>query len=185
MLVLGLSCGFLTIHDGDSTNDVFDDSGEGTDEGAAWCDEFHDTGPPVGPDCFSGTLACGETLEASTEGGASQFASEDYTSNFCFPNLDQSSYAGPERVYLVALESGVEGVISVSADCAALGVAVMRWSDATTCPVETAVPSCEGDEGTGGTSIAFGGFESSNQWVVVVDTRDEESAAFRLVLTCD
>lgn len=184
MLVLLASCGFVTIHDGDSTNDIFEDSGDGADEGAAWCDEVHDTGAPVGPDCFSGTLACGDTLEATTSGGESLFASEDYTSNFCFPNLDQSSYAGSERAYLVALDSGVEAVLSVSAACAALGVAVMRWTDANTCPVDTAVPSCEGDEGPGDFSIAFGGFDSSNQWVVVVDTRDEESAAFRLALTC-
>ncbi len=185
MLLLLVACGFVTINDGDSTNDPVDTSDtSGTDE-ANYCDDTHDVSAPRGPDCYSGTLVCGETVELTTEGGQADFEAADFTSNFCFTNNAGAAYGGSERVFLVTLDADVYAVASLSADCAAMGLAAMRWTDATSCPIDQSVPECEGKEGSGSLSVTFGGYPTSNQWSVVVDTSGDEPAAFRLSLACE
>lgn len=180
-----VACGFLSIDDGDSTNDSLDTSDTSGTTGEGWCEEARDITPPAGPDCYTGTLTCGQAVELTTEGGQADFEGADFTSNFCFPNNAGAAYAGPERVFLVTLEADVYAVASVTADCATMGLAAMRWTDATTCPIDQSVPECEGDEGSGPLAVTFGGYPSSNQWALVVDTSGDEPAAFRLSLACD
>lgn len=185
MILLLVACGFVTIDDDDSANDPFDTSDTANQPDGNYCDDAVDTSAPRGPDCYSATLTCGETVELTTEGGQADFESADFTSNFCFPNNAGAGYAGAERVFLVTLDADVYATASLSADCAAMGLAAMRWTDATSCPIDQSVASCEGEEGSGALAVTFGGFPSSNQWAVVVDTAGEEPAAFRLSLACE
>ncbi|GDX81952.1 hypothetical protein LBMAG42_37630 [Deltaproteobacteria bacterium] len=185
MILLVAACGFVTIDDGDSTNDPADTSDTASTTDANYCDDGQDTSAPRGPDCYSGTLTCGETVELTTEGGQADFQAADFTSNFCFTNNGSATYGGSERVFLVTLEADVYAVASLSADCASMGLAAMRWTDGTTCPIDQSVPECEGKEGNGALAVTFGGYPASNQWALVVDTSGDEPAAFRLSLACE
>ncbi len=159
-------------------------SGSGSDP-ADWCDEELDTATPAGPDCATATLACGDTLTATTAGGFSSFTGEQYPANFCFTNLDRSTYGGPERIYLVELEAEQYAEVVLSASCARMGLSVIRWQTEGSCPSgELTVPVCDGKEGSGTLAVTFGGYPTENRWVIVVDTAADDPAAFRLALTC-
>ena len=184
MLLLFLACGVLLFDDGDSSNEV-DTSDSASEPEANWCDDELSVAEPAGPDCASATLGCGEVVTATTEGGYSDFVGDNYTSQFCFPNLDRASYGGPERIYVVELGDGAYAEAVLSADCARMGLSAMRWPKAGECPHgETTVTVCDGKEGTGPLAVTFGGYETQNRWVLVVDTADELPAAFRLTLAC-
>ncbi len=187
MLVWLLACDSLflagTLSLGEETGA---DPGAGSDPNpAGWCDEELDAATPAGPDCTTATLACGDVLTATTAGGFSSFTGEQYPANFCFTNLDRSTYGGPERIYLVELEAEQYAEVVLSASCARMGLSVIRWQTEGTCPSgEFTVPVCDGEEGTGSLAVTFGGYPSENRWVIVVDTAADDPAAFRLALTC-
>jgi len=187
MFVVLLACGVLEFDDGDTSNDGDTaDEGDTSDLGDdAICTEALSTEPPAGPDCVTESLACGDAFSATTEGGVEAFVGEDYTYNFCFPNIDAEDWAGPERMYLVELEANAYAEAVLTAPCARMGLSAMRWPAGGACPTGTDTYTvCEGDEGTGVLSVTFGGYPSSNRWLVVVDTAGADPVAFRLALTC-
>lgn len=181
MLIWSLACTGFTLGGAGST-----DSGDtGSEPESDWCEEAHDTSEPVGPDCATGTLSCGDVVLATTEGGYRAYDGEQYPPLFCFPNLDRATYSGAERVYVVELGAQQYAEAVLSASCARLGLAVMRWPKPGSCPTgETDVTVCEGEEGTGTLAVTFGGYETENRWIVVVDTAEDDPSAFRLALTC-
>lgn len=183
MLLLLAACTGSGIWGSDSAEDS---AGDDTDSGtaASWCGDALDTGAPAGPDCFSGTLACGDTITATTAGGASAFGTDDYGHLFCIADIAGRGYAGSERVYWidpggdVYVEARLEG-------CAPMAVSAMRWTNADTCPDPAgSVAACEGVEGDESMSVVFGGYPEANTWALVVDTADAEPAAFRLTIEC-
>lgn len=150
-----------------------------------WCDDDYATSAPGEADCATGTMTCGDVVLATTEGGYRAYDGEQYPPLFCFPNLDRSTYAGSERIYVVELAAEQYAEAVLSASCARMGLSVMRWPKAGTCPTgETDVTVCEGEEGTGTLAVTFGGYATENRWVIVVDTAEEDPAAFRLALAC-
>lgn len=184
MVLLLMACTgspFTSVDSGDSG-----DSGATGDSGVApaWCDDPQDSSPPAGPDCYSATLTCGDTVEATTAGGQSAFVTEDYGHFFCLLDLAAAGFGGSERVYFVDPGDGVDAVATLDT-CAPMGLSAMRWVDADTCPTAaSSVSSCEGDEGDAELSVLFGGYPSSNTWALVVDTAGVEAASFRLTITC-
>lgn len=179
-----------TAHTGDTsdsgdtahTGETGDTSDTGTDD---LCDQSFSTSPPAGPDCLTASLTCGQTLEATTEGGAGDYVAADYTHLFCFVPSAVNTYTGTERAYRVELDPDVAGTLTLEAPCATMGVAAMRWDDAETCPTsDDSVTVCEGRTGTGTVTVDFGGFPTVNSWVIVVDSEGADPAPFRLTLDC-
>ncbi len=181
MWVLGLACvGFLAPAGSGGT--AADESGSTDDP---LCSSAQDSAAPAGPDCFSGSLACGGEVTATTAGGLSTYETEDYGHLFCFTDLAAKGYAGSERVYFVDPGDGVNAYARLEAPCADMGLSVLRWADSAVCPdSEGSAPACEGAEGAGEIAVLFGGFPENNTWAIVVDTAGAEAAPFRLTIDC-
>jgi hypothetical protein len=183
MLALLFACDVLRFGVGDPATEG--DSADSTVDEADYCADKLSVAPPAGPDCVTDTLTCGDVVLATTEGGLSAYIGDNYTSNFCFPNLGRSSYAGPERLYVVELEPEAYAEAVLHAGCAEMGLSALRWPTGGACPTgEETFTVCEGDEGAGTLSVTFGCYPSSNRWLLVIDTAGADSAAFRLALTC-
>ncbi len=182
MLMLVLACvGFVGAPDG-SGDTALEDSDAADD---SLCSSAQDASVPVGPDCYSGSLACGGEVTATTAGGLSTYETEDYGHLFCLTDLAAQGYTGTERVYFVDAGDDVYAHARLDAPCAHMGLSVLRWADAAVCPdPEGSATACEGDEGTGSISVLFGGFPENNTWAIVVDTAGAAAAPFRLSIDC-
>ena len=84
------------------------------------CDESIVPGDIVGPDCLSGTLACGETVTNTTEGGEPSLHGGDYQSWYCMTSED-TDWTGNERMYEF-LHPGTGSItVSLSSPCGDYG----------------------------------------------------------------
>ena len=181
MTLLLLACTGFTINDKDaSTGDTGPSETSDLD-----CDGTFDDSAPGGPDCLTGVVTCGETIEGHTRGGSSAMGQDLYESAFCF--VPFTDYSGPERVYELQLPADTTAYVTLEAPCGDLGFAMMRWSDEETCPTgeDHSILDCNGQpaDTTGNTKDAQVWAEKDTRFVISVD--GAEPAAFRLNVECD
>lgn len=159
------------------------DSGETTED---FCSQRLDSSAPAGPECLSEVLGCGDVIEATNDGGFNDYEGDDYTHNFCFPNLSNHDYDAPERVYALYVEAGVQASITLSTPCGDLDLAVARWWDAESCPTaDDSYSVCEGDDDDGGASTSVD-WDVETWWLLMVDGKyDSDVYNFRLSVQCD
>jgi hypothetical protein len=163
-----------------------DDGGAELDPDDPFCDESFSTAKPGGPDCVTDTIACGDTIHATTEGGSTAFVGDDYTHMFCFVNIYNRTYEGAERVYALDLDADVYATVTVSSPCSDMDLAVIKWADEDACPVYGNAPSnCEGDDEEGD-DYAEVSWDAPSRWLVVVEPKLEGTAGnFELSVTCE
>lgn len=145
--------------------------------GSEACDESIVPGDIVGPDCLSGTLACGETVTNTTEGGEPSLHGGDYQSWYCMTSED-TDWTGNERMYEF-LHPGTGSItVSLSSPCGDLQLIAMAWSDEESCPYPgVAVLECEADSA----SLEIWN-NSQTRYVLIID--GESDQPFSLGVTC-
>lgn len=169
---------------GDDTADSVD-TGD-TPPGDPLCSDRLPDGAPEGPDCVTSAIACGDTVEATLAGGRADWTGADYTHDFCFPNLENHGYDGPERVYALELPADTVATVSLDAPCADVDLAALRWEDADTCPVSDAAgATCEGSDAAGDDTVSFS-WDAPTRWLLIVDAKyaDDGAANFRIRVSC-
>ena len=133
--------------------------------------------PITGPDCYSGTLRCGDSLVATTEGGEASLHGGDYQSWYCMTGLEDE-WTGRERVYTFEHPGTGDVTLSLSSPCGALRLITMAWSDTETCPYPgVSVLECDADDST----VTIWN-SSVTQYAVLVD--GDEDQPFSLSVTC-
>lgn len=166
-----------------------DDTGGGGDdsddtEAPAECDEELDESPPGGPDCYTGTLACGDSLTATTVGGSEVMDGDLYEEGYCFVPFED--YDAAERAYL--LEVPEDTMVTLTADfgCQDMAVVAMLWSDEDTCPYEgSGVFVCEGKGASGAAELLILPDDRDSLYVVVVDAPAGQEGVFTLDVLCE
>jgi hypothetical protein len=167
--------------DGDTDADADADSDADTDPD--FCDDALSDAPPSGPSCLSGTIACGESVTATTEGGSEHFRAVHYEAFYCL--VPDGLYTGPERVYAIELEGDVLATFSLYSPCGDLDLVVLRDDEAGPCPAEDQLlTECEADvsAGSGSTSVWT---DRPSRYLVIVDGKDPLEANFELSVSCE
>jgi hypothetical protein len=191
MILLLLACenGPIDLHGKDDTAttdaDVDTDTDADTDTDVdPFCDDALSTDAPAGPDCVTETIACGDEIEATTEGGSEQFVGDDYTHFFCFVNVYNRAYDAAERVYALDLPAGTTATITADAVCDDVDLAVMFWADEDRCPTyDDGLSNCEGDD-RDGSDDAVVSWDVDSRWLIVVEPKYGEPTNFRLRVDC-
>lgn len=166
----------------DDSAAVEDDTGEGPRPED--CDEARATTAPGGPDCLSGVLSCGDTLEATTEGGSTQLDGGLYEDGYCFVPFED--YEGPERAYELLVPP--ETLVTLIADfsCQDMALVAALWSDEDTCPYEGAgLYVCEGKSVSSGAEVLILPDDAEARYVVVVDSPAGQEGNFSLEVVCE
>lgn len=200
-LTLGLAAGALALglvackgggdgdglFDRDSGGGIFggDNGGGGGGVDPPDCDDDQlSTDPPGGPDCVTGVLACGDSIEGTTRGGSNQIEAEVYEDSYCFVPFE--NYDGPERAYELELPEYTYATIYYSFPCQDMAIAAFRWSS-NECPTlggETTFV-CEGD-GLGRSGSVEISYElEDKRFLVVVDAPSGTEAPFALRVECE
>jgi hypothetical protein len=144
------------------------------------CDADVSTAGPVS--CLSGTLTCGQTIEATTVGGDSEWNDDFYAGAFCFPAGDDRS--GPERVFLFKAPASQDVDIKLQSDCVDLDIAALAWNYEGTCPgVNHLIPECEGDAKAGGGRLRLNTFKERD-YLIAVEGKRGATGTFRLTVDC-
>ncbi|MCP4810596.1 MAG: hypothetical protein GY913_33065 [Proteobacteria bacterium] len=182
-LLFLFACTGFTINDKDGTT---------TDTGTSVssdldCDAAYDTTAPSGPDCLTGTITCGQTIEGTTLGGSTVMDSDLYESAYCF--VPFTDYDGPERAYELQLEADTTAYVTLEAPCGDLGFGLMRWSYEDTCPTgeEHGILDCNGQpsDSTSNTKEAQVWAEKDTRFVLAVDGSAGGGAPFRITVECE
>lgn len=149
------------------------------------CDALPDAGPPIGPDCMSGELRCGETLIGSTKGGVRRYDTRFYESNFCTPATTEHD-GGDERVYRLRMPDGDwTAVVTLDSPCADLDLAAMKLNG-DTCPTAASmVGQCEmyPKDGHQREQVRLV-TQRETDWWVVVEGKDDAEGGFALTVQC-
>jgi hypothetical protein len=144
------------------------------------CDANVSTDAPTG--CLSGTLQCGDVIEGTVEGGASEWNDDFYAGKFCFPAGDDR--AGPERVYLFKAPANQDVTIKLQSDCVDLDLAAIAWTYEGSCPgVNHLVPECEGDAKPGGGVVRLNTFKERD-YLLAIEGKRGVKGPYRLTVTC-
>ncbi len=175
--------------DADTDSDTDADTDADTDTDVDWiCDENPSTAAPGGPDCWSGTLSCGDVVVGTNEGGSNDYAGENWEDWYCTPNVDRWDYDAPERVYSLFIPAETTAFFTFDTPCADLDLFVLYWADEDTCPTGDAnIRECEAvdDTGIGGEDeILQVWSDVGAQYLVVVDGRSGETGNWRLTVDC-
>jgi hypothetical protein len=150
------------------------------------CDDLTDGGPLAGPDCITGTIACGQTVVGHTKGGSAAFDTKFYEAQFCTPALTDHS-SGDERVYVLELPPGDRNAkVWLDTPCADLDLAAIRVPDATTCPNATSsIKQCEmsvqPNQKRDKVEIVS---QVGTTWLIVVEGKGNAEGAFALTVAC-
>jgi hypothetical protein len=175
------------LFDRDSGGGIFggDNGGGGGEVDPPDCDDDQlSTDPPGGPDCVTGTISCGDSIEGTTEGGSNQIEGEVYEDSYCFVPFED--YDGPERAYELELPEYTIATIYYSFPCQDMAIAAFRWSSEE-CPTlggETTFV-CEGD-GLGRSGSVEISYElEDKRFLVVVDAPEGTEAPFALRVECE
>ena len=145
--------------------------------------EPREPAPLSGPSCISGSIACGETIRATTVGGSDHFDGDRYVHSYCFPTTDDS-HRGTERVYAFQLAAGQRATFELSSPCADLDLAVLRWENERSCPSNSdSVSECEGQNRGGGGQASIWNNRGA-RYLAIVDGSDEVGANFELTVSC-
>ena len=170
--------------DGSADSGGSGDGGDGGGDERLECETT--TGAPAGPACVTSTIACGDVIDASTEGGSVAIDSEVYESAFCF--IPYNDHDGPERVYAFTMDAQqMTATITLDAPCGDLALAAMRWEDTDICPSgdEHGIAHCEGQPDSDSAENLLYGDGDPDRFLISVDGPAGTSAPFRLSITCD
>ncbi|MCB9794857.1 MAG: hypothetical protein H6741_19300 [Alphaproteobacteria bacterium] len=176
------------VHGDDSRPD--DDSGSTDDSGTPGpldvdCDlDAYSTAAPAGPGCLSGTIACGETVYGTTDGGDNLMEADLYRASFCF--VPYGDYDGPERVYALEIPRDTRATVHIDTSCTDLAHAIMRWPDEDRCPYgdQFLISECEGDDaGSGGTEVLE--IFNPGRFLVVIDGDAGVTGNFGIQVECE
>lgn len=179
---------------GGSGDSDSDDSGgdSGGDSGVddTFCDESFSTDAPGGPECVTSVLSCGDTVDATTEGGGEAMDAENWEGWYCSINLDRHPYDGPERVFQVLVPERTFATFSLETPCVDHDVFAFYWQDTDTCPgADQSLVECEAgddeDDDDAATVWADDSNEGGSWYLVAVDAKDGETGNFRLSVTCE
>ena len=134
---------------------------------------------------ITGSLTCGGTVEGTTEGGSNSFGDRFYQSAFCTP-ARQHYDDSPEAIYRLEVPADIEAKVTLDSPCADLDLAAISWiGDTLPTDAQTnRVRECEMDTHAGGGSIKLTTVDKAQPYLVVVDGKDGEAAAFRLTVSC-
>ncbi|MFH1464216.1 MAG: hypothetical protein ABIO70_07505 [Pseudomonadota bacterium] len=169
--------------DGDTDADADSDADSDADADPTFCDDAQSEAPPAGPDCLSGSIACGESITATTVGGSQAFTWSEYEDWYCL--VPEGTYDASERVY--AFEAPGESVASFElySPCDDLDLVVIRWEDESACPAPGAgIHECEADTSPAGGEIPVVYSDRDSRYLVVVDGKNVAEANFTLSVTC-
>ncbi len=165
--------------EGDADTDADTD----TDTDTEFCDEVLPDRPPGGPDCLSGSLSCGASVTATTEGGSDHFDAEHYENFFCL--VPEGEYLGSERVYEIELAGDVLATFDLYSPCADLDVIVLRQDDIGSCPdSDQLLTECEADVSTGSGSTTVW-TDRPSRYLVIVDGKRGVEDNFELQVGCE
>ncbi len=173
-------------------NDGDDGSGGGGGGGSAnvdCSDDTLDTTPPAGPDCLTGSIHCGETIVATTEGGSTELEEVFYEAARCF--IPYENYDGPERVYELILDGNgqdMNAIITLDAPCQELAMGVFYMSDdETECPNGTQhnISTCYGEAVSSGfeTTVYITG-QYVERYFIAVDGPSGTETPFSISVDC-
>ncbi len=149
------------------------------------CKDVPENDAVEGPDCLSGTIACGDTRVGHTLGGTNNLTTKFYEKKFCTPaTTDHDS--GDERVYRLDMPDGDwTADVYLDTPCADLDLAAIKWTG-DTCPNEnSAVGQCEMTVREGGRRehVRLSSRDETT-WLVAVEGKGTQEGAFALVVTC-
>ncbi len=171
--------------DADADTDADSDTDADTDT-----DADIDCANPPAPEpvdalnCTTSTLACGETVRATTEGGTSQLNGADYASSWGCAVVGSSSYQGGERMHAFVHPGTGSVQVELDSPCEDLDLFVMRWESDETCVRSgVSIGECEGDTHNGGGAVTVYNTNES-RYVIVVEGADGEIAPYDLRLVC-
>ena len=151
------------------------------------CGDLEDGGPVAGPDCFTGTIECGQTIIGHTKGGVDRYNTRFYEQNFCWPGTINRN-GGDERVYKFSFPDNGKwiGKVTLDTPCADLDVVAMTW-DKSTCPTaSTNVAECDSKR-RAGTSREVADLITDGKWqdwAIIVEGIGDEEGAFALTMQC-
>lgn len=170
-------CNSITVNDS-GTIFPFDDTAATTV--SEFCQESLDTTAPPGPACLQDTIACGETVTGTTQGGASLWDKDFHQSNFCF--VAGTDYDGAERMWGFHQAAYTETVVTLD-HCSDAALSVMSWADPETCPeAGGTVNRCEGSNLSNQVTFYT---DRDQYWVIGVDTAAGDEGNFSLTVACD
>lgn len=171
--------------DADADSDADADGDSDADTDADFCELSLAEDAPAGPDCVTENVGCGDEIEATTAGGSSAFVGEDYTSWFCFTNVESHAYDGSERVYAIDLAETDIAHVTLESPCDDVDLAVVSWTPEDTCPTSAAnLSTCEGGDREGGDSARLDG-DIGARWLIIVEPKRGEDTNFRLRIECE
>ena len=181
LLLSLVACDVISVKsssdDDDSDSGYTPASGPGDDDADTDCDVSYDAAPISGDDCVTETLSCGDSLDATTDGGLKEISGPALQSWFCTIASD-NDYVGAERVYEfihpgdtnVATGSFSEAIVTLDEPCGGLELFVMAWAD-DTCPVDgMGVLQCDEASGTGEIIIYD---NEVRRYLIIVDGADQ------------
>ncbi len=186
-----------------------DDSGEdGGDGGETGGDAGGETGGDTGEtslvdctpgavpasgnidECVSQTIACGQTVVATTQGGTSWFHDDLYRDWYCTPS-PEGPYSGREKVFALELPRGQRATITLDSPCDELDVMALRWEfweREGDCPYEgVSLIDCEMDDSRAGGEVTITSDfdEDTSNFLVVVEGPEGQEAPFALSVACE
>lgn len=167
-----------------SADDTEADTDTDADTDSGDCDPL-DPGPVPGPDCLSGSIACGSSVTGTTVGGSDVLDEAFYEAVFCFVPSD--TYAGAERVYTFVLPAATVASIALDSPCADLDLVVVRWEEEKRCPRENSLTgACDADAGPGDGRVddLWSSNDDDARYLLVVDGKDDVEHNFTLSVTC-
>jgi hypothetical protein len=152
---------------------------------AADCDALTHGGPPIGPDCSSGDIRCGETVLGATRGGVRRYDTRFYESNFCTPATTDHD-GGEERVYRLHMPDGDwTAVVTLDTPCADLDLAAMKLNGETCPTAASMVAQCEmyPKDGTRREAVRLV-TQRETDWWIVVEGKGAAEGGFALTVQC-
>lgn len=138
----------------------------------------------AGPACLTGTIACGQTLTDTTEGGTMAGDSDLYESAFCFPPHDE--HGGPDRFYAFELAAEQTAFVTLDSPCADLSLVALSWPDTESCPSKRnhTIAVCEGQELVDEAELKLW-TKKKRRFLIGVDGPAGTGAAFELGVRCE
>ncbi len=169
--------------DGDTDADGDADADTDADTDPDFCAEVLPSPAPTGPDCITGSIACGETVTSTTEGGSTHFGWQHYENFYCL--VPEDNYESPERVYEIELEGSVLATFELYSPCGDLDLIVLRQDEAGPCPdPDQLLTECESDtsSGSGSTEVWT---DRTSRYLVIVDGKTTVEENFEISVACE
>lgn len=150
-----------------------------------FCAQSFSQAPPT-EDCLeSETLACGDVVEGTLDGGGTRYGASSWEGWACTVNASRHGYDGPERAWRLSLPERTSARLVLDTPCADLDVFVLYWPT-DSCPTpDTLAHVCEAGDGSAAMDVARVGSVNAEQDLVFIDGKDGATGNFRLSVVCD